>query len=721
MIPTPGDPEGAGREGDVGTTSDRMTLSAHLIGQEGSHAFSVAAQPGPRISDRFRRTHASPKAFGAADDSDGAATTSRKHRGRRTAAQRRKVNVGSAAAGPTAKLTDLPLTLVATIVELVGPTAALALSRSCRVTCSTRAALEETVAREIDERRMVLAQQRLSLYLRNRCRLLDINNEPSAPVVNEFLPEDELVLIVDQAITSEAKSRLREQWLKQHASSIVDSANFAAVQKLPAYLSAQPDDEPAFLEQLAQSRAAIPADIRAALESEEALLGKPDCHRVAVLRDIVNAAVELASLTSEATVAVPDKAKTLMCSEYVDVGATWADSTDYGVFDWLLSSPPPPESVLSKYPELLRQVKPPQPVDDTTNPAGSSSSSSSSSSSLSKHCTNCGTSTTPMWHKGPLGAAWLCNMCGVYSRQEYMLVGRLHDADAPPIATTTTTAGPTPSMSSARLTPPPAASVLRDFLCADILAVQGLIRTAEVDAHQMLNLAAASGHVFVAEFIMTRLGVDVDKYYDGYNLLAFALDTLEFTGKKAFTRSMGHVVGDVERMMLECKLQSDIDSFRRISRLDVAPESFTNTAHMQWWLCKFTKEAMNRLISKMIIPNPEPERYWLGRVTSLLSLTHGGRASARDTLDYFFLDAGREYDYGPWAQLALQIALSLVRVKTRLPLVFGPDAAVPETTEFFAARRFIWPANLDAAGKFTKVTALYLAVLHFIRILLTEY
>ncbi|KAJ1547366.1 hypothetical protein HK405_006043, partial [Cladochytrium tenue] len=52
--------------------------------------------------------------------------------GSRTANKRRKVHVGSVAAGPTIKLTDLPPTLVATIAELVGP-AALALSRSCKV------------------------------------------------------------------------------------------------------------------------------------------------------------------------------------------------------------------------------------------------------------------------------------------------------------------------------------------------------------------------------------------------------------------------------------------------------------------------------------------------------------------------------------------------------------------------------------------------------------
>ncbi|KAJ1544353.1 hypothetical protein HK405_008723 [Cladochytrium tenue] len=302
-------------------------------------------------------------------------------------------------------------------------------------------------------------------------------------------------------------------------------------------------------------------------------------------------------------------------------------------------------------------------------------------------------------------------------------------------------------------------------LTAEMHVVRGLIRTAAVDSHQLLNLAAASGHVLVAEFIMNRLGVDVDKCYDGYNPLASALDRLEFTGKKAFTQTMGAVIGDFEWMMLEGKiseLQSDIDSFRLIAHQDVAPESFKNTAHMQWLLCKFTKEAMDRLISKMTTPDPTPERSWLGRVTSLLSLTHGGRTSAvrhfasldwdgvssairkvavparalgvletikallaggaqpgaedtrgRNILDYFFLIAGREYDHGPWAQPALRIALSLlVGVETRPPLSFGPDATVPETTEFFAARRFLWPADLHAAGKFTKVTALYSAVLH---------
>ncbi|KAJ1562943.1 hypothetical protein HK405_005522 [Cladochytrium tenue] len=142
------------------------------------------------------------------------------------------------------------------------------------------AALEEAVAREVDVWRNELAQQRFRLYLYDRCRLLNIENVPPVPEVDDFLPEDELALIVDKAIASEAKLR----------------ANFAEVQKLPAYVSAQPDDDPAFLELLAQSREAIPADLHAALESEEALRGKPDYHRGAVL---LNAAVELASFTGE--------------------------------------------------------------------------------------------------------------------------------------------------------------------------------------------------------------------------------------------------------------------------------------------------------------------------------------------------------------------------------------------------------------------------------------
>ncbi|KAJ1555064.1 hypothetical protein HK405_003331, partial [Cladochytrium tenue] len=553
---------------------------------------------GPRRSERLRRMQPSPKAPGAtgraamAVESAGATTAKREPRGSRTAVKRRKVHAGSAIAGSTKMVTDLPLTLIATIVELVDPTAALALSRSCRIlrnmldpreivgkgtwrkvretdgwpdpaaiamsdytfltsmfgrgcnfcsehpqvktvyfkfrgfrlcpACfkkqtvwrhdlpeevsgipslwlsSTRsgrreieyfflpdvhlmsapeeidesvrqrlalrcskldefvkavekneerlkslalrakaaklsdkqtlvdkfmkskfpfldalqyrdlaaykkecerlnqfgprpqAALEEAVALVVDERRAWFAQIRLNLYLYDRCRLLNINKVPSVPVIYDFLPEDEMALIVDKAIASEANLRLREQWLKQHASSVVDTANFAAVQKLPAYVSAQPDDEPAFLEQLAQSRASIPADLRAALESEEALRGQPDFFRGTVLRDTVNAAVELSSLTGEAAVAVSDRAKTLLqavgqeafdrsltegilfclrCWKYVDGdgGATRSimllhphtDCTDYGVFYWLLSSPPPPESVLSRYPEILRQVQGP--------------------------------------------------------------------------------------------------------------------------------------------------------------------------------------------------------------------------------------------------------------------------------------------------------------------------------------------------------------------------
>ncbi|KAJ1569685.1 hypothetical protein HK405_008572 [Cladochytrium tenue] len=300
---------------------------------------------------------------------------------------------------------------------------------------------------------------------------------------------------------------------------------------------------------------------------------------------------------------------------------------------------------------------------------------------------------------------------------------------------------------------------------AEIRAVKGLLRTAAMESQQLLNVAAASGHGFVAEFIMTRLPVDVDKYYNGYNPLSSALDALEFLGKKAFTRRMGDVIGEVEWMMLECKivaLKHDIDTFGWISHQYLAPESFTNTSHMQWLLCKYKKEAMDHLISKMTNPDPTPGRSWLGRVASLLSLTHGGCASAvsnlvsldwrgvssavrkvavparalgvletirallaggaqpgaedirgRNALDYFFLIAGREYDRGPWAQPALRIVLSLlVGVEARPPLAFRPDATVPETTEFFAARRFLWPADLHAAGKFTKVTPLYSAVLH---------
>ncbi|KAJ1556290.1 hypothetical protein HK405_003145 [Cladochytrium tenue] len=559
MIPKAGDPEGAGRQEGGGSTSGRITLSALLIGQEGSRDSSVAKQPLPRRSERLRRTQPTSEAPDAAgrtykvDDGEDAEIARRGQRGSRTATKRRrKAHVGNAAAGPTKKLTDLPLTLVATIIEFVGPAAALALSRSCKIVrdlldprevlgkrtwrtvreadgwpdpariamsdytfltslfghgcnfCSehphvkkahfadltayekecerlnqfgprTQAALEAAVAREVDERRMVLAQERFCIYLSHRCRLLNIVNVPPAPVVNDFLPEDELELIADKAIASWAKSMVRKRWLSQHASSAIDSANFAAVQKLPAYVSAQPDDEPAFLEQLAQARAEIPADLRAALESEEALRGKPDSDRDAVLRDTVNAAVELASFTGEAAAAVFDRTKTLLhaigqeafdrsltegilfclrCWKYIDGGATRSvmllhthtDCTDYGVFYWLLSSPPPPETELSRYPELLRQVKPRQTVVGATNPATGPSSSSSSS----KGCTICGTSITPIWCKGPLGAVTLCAICGAKWLQ---VVDRLREAAGPPDATAT--AGTASSTSSARLTPPP--------------------------------------------------------------------------------------------------------------------------------------------------------------------------------------------------------------------------------------------------------------------------
>ncbi|KAJ3123408.1 blue light receptor, partial [Irineochytrium annulatum] len=38
-------------------------------------------------------------------------------------------------------------------------------------------------------------------------------------------------------------------------------------------------------------------------------------------------------------------------------------------------------------------------------------------SSAAKKCSNCSTSTTPMWRKGPMGAATLCNACGVKWRK----------------------------------------------------------------------------------------------------------------------------------------------------------------------------------------------------------------------------------------------------------------------------------------------------------------
>ncbi|KAI9357633.1 GATA zinc finger-domain-containing protein [Zopfochytrium polystomum] len=64
--------------------------------------------------------------------------------------------------------------------------------------------------------------------------------------------------------------------------------------------------------------------------------------------------------------------------------------------------------------------------------ASASTGGGATSSSSTKRCTNCGTTTTPMWRKGPLGAASLCNACGVKWRQGKMLVGKLRDAAGPP-------------------------------------------------------------------------------------------------------------------------------------------------------------------------------------------------------------------------------------------------------------------------------------------------
>ncbi|KAJ1555980.1 hypothetical protein HK405_009434, partial [Cladochytrium tenue] len=91
------------------------------------------------LPERLRRTRPSAKAPRAtrrtakADGSEGAATATREPRGSSTAAKRQMTHVRSVAAGSSTKLTDLLLTLVATIVEFVGPAAALALSRSCKV------------------------------------------------------------------------------------------------------------------------------------------------------------------------------------------------------------------------------------------------------------------------------------------------------------------------------------------------------------------------------------------------------------------------------------------------------------------------------------------------------------------------------------------------------------------------------------------------------------
>ncbi|KAJ3415880.1 hypothetical protein HDV05_003944 [Chytridiales sp. JEL 0842] len=56
---------------------------------------------------------------------------------------------------------------------------------------------------------------------------------------------------------------------------------------------------------------------------------------------------------------------------------------------------------------------------------------SASSSANVKQCTNCYTTTTPMWRKGPLGAASLCNACGVKWRQGKMLTGAVANMGKP--------------------------------------------------------------------------------------------------------------------------------------------------------------------------------------------------------------------------------------------------------------------------------------------------
>ncbi|XP_052191524.1 GATA transcription factor 15-like [Diospyros lotus] len=53
-----------------------------------------------------------------------------------------------------------------------------------------------------------------------------------------------------------------------------------------------------------------------------------------------------------------------------------------------------------------------------------SSSSSSSTTGVKKSCTDCHTTTTPLWRVGPAGPKSLCNACGIkYNKRRRALLG----------------------------------------------------------------------------------------------------------------------------------------------------------------------------------------------------------------------------------------------------------------------------------------------------------
>ncbi|KAJ1566896.1 hypothetical protein HK405_008006, partial [Cladochytrium tenue] len=128
-----------------------------------------------------------------------------------------------------------------------------------------QATLLSVLDHEIGSRLRELATQRFKLYLSDRCALMgplahdellggdDGGGGALLPEVADFVPEPEMARLADTFLAERYRQLRRDAWLAKWSTES-DLPILHAVKALPAYISASPEDESAFREQLATLR-----------------------------------------------------------------------------------------------------------------------------------------------------------------------------------------------------------------------------------------------------------------------------------------------------------------------------------------------------------------------------------------------------------------------------------------------------------------------------------
>ncbi|KAJ1562409.1 hypothetical protein HK405_012511 [Cladochytrium tenue] len=136
--------------------------------------------------------------------------------------------------------------------------------RHTKFSLGEQATLLSALHHEIGSRLRELATQRFKLYLADRCALMgplahdellggDDGGDALLPELADFVPEPELARLADAFLGERDRQLRRDAWLAKWSSES-DLPILDAVSALPAYLSASPEDESAFREQLVALR-----------------------------------------------------------------------------------------------------------------------------------------------------------------------------------------------------------------------------------------------------------------------------------------------------------------------------------------------------------------------------------------------------------------------------------------------------------------------------------